>query len=143
MKNLIILALFALTSCLSAQISYNKYQDLTYDAPKQDKEDITVKFKVYLDNKWVETNNVFIGYYTRDTLKRCVRINNDFTTFLEPNRAYKLVISHVNYHIQVFDIVTTNKTPVNCTIYLSSKEPDCYLGSYKYNKLLKRYVIND
>lgn len=111
---------------------------------QQPKKEIKASFDVFLDNKKIETDSIVVGYVYTNSIKYHVVINDTFTSFLLPNETYHMVITHPNYNKQMLKIVTSNVyKDMKINIYLSSKEPDCYIGYYKYNPILKKYMKYD
>ena len=142
MKKIILLSLFLISIVTHSQnISKTKEDKNIHQVLYNQSNDVKATFNVYLDNKKVETDSVLIGSIYDSSTKTYSVINDQFDTFLLPNRVYNMIITHPNYNKQILKIITdkaNEKLKVN--IYLSSKDPDCYLGYYKYNKLLKKYI---
>lgn len=110
------------------------------NSPPND-EQVSIQFNVLLDGKKIETDSVQVGFVSHNSMQTHVLINDNFTTFFKANKTYWLVITHPKYNRQILKIFTYNipeKTKIN--IYLSSKDEDCYIGEYKYNSVLKKYV---
>jgi hypothetical protein len=104
-------------------------------------EDIRTEFSIYLDNTKVETDSVFIGFKKADSVHIYAKLNDEFTTWLKPNKVYSMYITHPGYNAQSLSIVTSNKPDsIKIEVRLSRTEPNCYIGYYKYNKLLKKYT---
>lgn len=123
MKKIIILALISFTLSVSAQ-----------------SKDIVAKFDVYLDNKKVESDSIYVGMCRTDASPEMLKICDRFTTFLEPNHTYKVVITRPGYNKQILKVeANASHKELNFKIYLSRNEPDCFIGYLKYNKITNKY----
>lgn len=105
-------------------------------------DDVAIEFNIMLDGKKIETDSVQIGFVSTNSMQIHALINDHFTTYFKTDRSYWLVITHPHYNKQVIRLHTTNQSVKRSKIdiYLSSTEPDCTIGEYKYNKLLKKYI---
>ena len=98
-------------------------------AQNKTKEEIPVRFKIYLNGYYVETDQVEIGKITKDGVKSKHKLNNDFTGWFHIDEVYDMYITHPNYQTQKFKLSVTKKLKKKTiTIYLLSTEPDVDLG---------------
>lgn len=131
MKKLLIIMLL-----LVANINAQKYDPIPSNI------DVKAVFHVYLDGKGVETDNVLIGFGVKDNTHMYSKINNDFTTYLRSNRVYTMFVTHPDYNKQQVTIITNSpKDSIDISIFLCKSSPDCYVGYYKYNNILKKYIV--
>ena len=93
------------------------------------KKEIPVRFKIYLNGYYVETDQVEIGKITSSGVKTKHKLNNDFTGWFHIDEVYDMYITHPNYQTQKFKLSITKKLKKKTiTIYLLSTEPDIDLG---------------
>lgn len=93
------------------------------------KKEIPVRFKIYLNGYYVETDQVEIGKITSSGVKTKHKLNNDFTGWFHIDEVYDMYITHPNYQTQKFKLSITKKLKKKIiTIYLLSTEPDVDLG---------------
>ena len=93
------------------------------------KKEIPIRFKIYLNGYYVETDKVEIGKITSSGLKTKHKLNNDFTGWFHIDEVYNMYITHPNYQTQKFKLSITKKLKKKTiTIYLLSTEPDVDLG---------------
>jgi len=105
-------------------------------------DDVPIEFNILLDGKKIETDSVQIGFASTNSMHVHAMINDHFTTFFKVNREYWLIITHPHYNKQIIRLITNTK-PLEkgkLDVYLSSTDPDCYIGLYKYNSFLKKYI---
>lgn len=151
MKKILILLIAISALNINAQTgnSFNTYEERSKDIIKSaeaslddtDKQVIKAFFNIYLDHKKIETSKVLIGFVSYKDINHYSIVTDSFTTFFEPNRTYHMVITHPDYNKQMIRIVTSDEDmKIKVDVYLSSKDPDCYIGYYKYSKTLKKYV---
>lgn len=146
MKKILILSLILLSFIINNTLYSQKnnkvkeYKD-SYVISHNEPLDIKASFNIFLDNKKIETDSVLIGSVHDTSAKTYSIINDSFDTYLLPNKTYNMIVTHPNYNKQILKIIT-NKTNENLKveIYLSSKDPDCYIGYYKYNITLRKYI---
>jgi hypothetical protein len=107
--------------------------------------EIEIQFNVYLDGKQIETDSVQIGTISGNKMPNLFTISNNFTTYFKPNRLYHIVVTHPKYDKQVLRLKTDSsqmKSGGHLDIYLRKGTDICYIGELRYNKLLKRYIVN-
>ena len=93
------------------------------------KKEIPIRFKIYLNGYYVETDQVEIGKITKSGVKSKHKLNNDFTGWFHIDEVYNMYITHPNYQTQKFKLSITKKLKKETiTIYLLSTEPDVDLG---------------
>jgi hypothetical protein len=94
------------------------------------KKEIPIRFKIYLNGYYIETDQVEIGKITGTGVKTKHKLNNDFTGWFHIDEVYNMYITHPNYQTQKFTLSVTrklkNKTVI---IYLLSDKPDVDLGN--------------
>lgn len=94
------------------------------------KKEIPIRFKIYLNGYYVETDKVEIGKITSSGLKTKHKLNNDFTGWFHINEVYSMYITHPNYQTQKFTLTVTKKLKNKTVwIYLLSDKPDVDLGN--------------
>ena len=99
-------------------------------AQNKAKKEIPVRFKIYLNGYYVETDKVEIGKITSSGLKTKHKLNNDFTGWFHINEVYSMYITHPNYQTQKFTLTVTKKLKNKTVwIYLLSDKPDVDLGN--------------
>lgn len=102
------------------------------------KDNIPINFNIYLNGIKQETDSVLIA---TGASKSFIKVPDNFTTFLAPNREYTFTITHPKYNKKIVKVVPTIKDKnITCDIYLHIDKPDEYLGILKYNQYLKKYV---
>jgi len=93
------------------------------------KKEIPVRFKIYLNGYYVETDQVEIGKITSSGVKSKHKLNNDFTGWFHIDEVYNMYITHPNYQTQKFTLNISKKLKKKTiVIYLLSTEPDIDLG---------------
>lgn len=93
------------------------------------KKEIPIRFKIYLNGYYIETDQVEIGNITSSGVKVKHKLNNDFTGWFHINEVYDMYITHPNYQTQKFKLNITKKLKKKTVIiYLLSTEPDIDLG---------------
>lgn len=93
------------------------------------KKEIPIRFKIYLNGYYVETDQVEIGKITSSGVKSKHKLNNDFTGWFHIDEVYNMYITHPNYQTQKFKLSITKKIKKKTiVIYLLSTEPDVDLG---------------
>ena len=99
-------------------------------AQNKAKKEIPIRFKIYLNGYYVETDKVEIGKITGTGVKSKHKLNNDFTGWFHIDEVYSMYITHPNYQTQKFTL-SVNKRLKNKTviIYLLSDKPDVDLGN--------------
>lgn len=111
--------------------------------PVKEDTDVPIEFNVLLDGKKVESDSICIGFVSKNSVKIQALINDSFTTYFKPNKLYHIIVTRHGYNKQ---IITLNTDSLNhkirpvIDVYLSSTDKDCYLGMYKYNQLLNKYI---
>ena len=94
------------------------------------KKEIPIRFKIYLNGYYIETDQVEIGKITSSGLKTKHKLNNDFTGWFHINEIYSMYITHPNYQTQKFTLTVTKKLKNKTVwIYLLSDKPDVDLGN--------------
>lgn len=94
------------------------------------KKEIPIRFKIYLNGYYIETDQVEIGKITSSGLKTKHKLNNDFTGWFHINEVYSMYITHPNYQTQKFTLTVTKKLKNKTVwIYLLSDKPDVDLGN--------------
>ena len=94
------------------------------------KKEIPIRFKIYLNGYYVETDQVEIGKITGTGLKTKHKLNNDFTGWFHIDEVYNMYITHPNYQTQKFTLTVTKKLKNKTVwIYLLSDKPDVDLGN--------------
>ena len=94
------------------------------------KKEIPIRFKIYLNGYYIETEQVEIGKITSSGLKTKHKLNNDFTGWFHINEIYSMYITHPNYQTQKFTLTVTKKLKNKTVwIYLLSDKPDVDLGN--------------
>ena len=94
------------------------------------KKEIPIRFKIYLNGYYVETDQVEIGKITSSGLKTKHKLNNDFTGWFHIDEVYSMYITHPNYQTQKFTLTVTKKLKNKTVwIYLLSDKPDVDLGN--------------
>ena len=94
------------------------------------KKEIPVRFKIYLNGYYVETDQVEIGKITKSGVKSKHKLNNDFTGWFHIDEVYNMYITHPNYQTQKFTLTVTKKLKNKTVwIYLLSDKPDVDLGN--------------
>ena len=98
-------------------------------AQNKAKKEIPIRFKIYLNGYYIETDQVEIGKITSSGVKTKHKLNNDFTGWFHIDEVYGMYITHPNYQTQKFKLSITKKLKKKTiTIYLLSTEPDVDLG---------------
>lgn len=93
------------------------------------KKEIPIRFKIYLNGYYVETDQVEIGKITSSGVKSKHKLNNDFTGWFHIDEVYNMYITHPNYQTQKFKLNVNKKLKKKTiVIYLLSTEPDVDLG---------------
>ena len=94
------------------------------------KKEIPIRFKIYLNGYYIETDKVEIGKITSSGLKTKHKLNNDFTGWFHIDEVYSMYITHPNYQTQKFTLTVTKKLKNKTVwIYLLSDKPDVDLGN--------------
>ena len=94
------------------------------------KKEIPIRFKIYLNGYYVETDKVEIGKITGTGVKSKHKLNNDFTGWFHIDEVYSMYITHPNYQTQKFTLTVTKKLKNKTVwIYLLSDKPDVDLGN--------------
>jgi hypothetical protein len=94
------------------------------------KKEIPIRFKIYLNGYYIETDQVEIGKITSSGVKVKHKLNNDFTGWFHINEIYNMYITHPNYQTQKFTLTVTKKLKNKTVwIYLLSDKPDVDLGN--------------
>ena len=94
------------------------------------KKEIPIRFKIYLNGYYVETDQVEIGKITLSGVKTKHKLNNDFTGWFHIDEVYNMYITHPNYQTQKFTLTVTKKLKNKTVwIYLLSDKPDVDLGN--------------
>ena len=94
------------------------------------KKEIPIRFKIYLNGYYVETDKVEIGKITGTGVKSKHKLNNDFTGWFHIDEVYNMYITHPNYQTQKITLTVTKKLKNKTVwIYLLSDKPDVDLGN--------------
>ena len=94
------------------------------------KKEIPIRFKIYLNGYYIETDQVEIGKITSSGVKTKHKLNNDFTGWFHIDEVYSMYITHPNYQTQKFTLTVTKKLKNKTVwIYLLSDKPDVDLGN--------------
>lgn len=127
MKKLLLFVMLSIATLFNAQSINN---------------DIKANVKVYLNNEYIETDSVLVTFSEIDVMHVYSKITNDFTTYLLPNRQYKITIAHPHYTNQVIRVITSNVDNINININLT-KNNNTSIITYKYDDSLKRYIATN
>jgi hypothetical protein len=109
----------------------------------QPKKDIKVSIDVYLDNKKIECDSIYVSIInsTYTTNPMMCRITDSFTTWVSSNEVCNFIITRPGYNKQYFTLNThQTKKGLSMKVYLTKGDPDCYIGYLKYNSFLKTYA---
>ena len=106
-------------------------------------QEIPINCSVYLDNKKIETDSVLVTFSKMNEMHCYSTISNDFTTFLAPNKAYRMTISHPGYNRYIINIITAEELKtINIRVNLTRNKND-KIVYYTYSKKINEYVRNE
>lgn len=118
---------------------------LSYQMKSQEpsKNEISINCSVYLNNQKIETDSVLVTFNRIENNHSYSRITNDFTTFIGPNKVYKMIITHPGYNRYIINIVTVNELKtINIRVNLTKNKND-KIVYYTYSNKVKDYVRNE
>lgn len=106
-------------------------------------QEIPINCSVYLDNVKIETDSVLVTFSRSNEMYCFSAISNDFTTYLAPNKAYKMTITHPGYNRYIINILTVEQLKtINIRVNLTRNKND-KIVYYTYSNKVNEYVRNE
>jgi len=144
MKTLILLSFL---TCVTSLMSQEKNETKLSETIKERiGKDMQVRFKIFLDDKQLETNSVHVNCINIEyQINSKIDMSSDFTAFLKQSTNYIFLIGHDGYNTKTIDIVTNpprnEKYILETEVYLYTGKPDDYGGKLIYNQTKGKYIL--